>query len=90
MTQNQPLLSEALEATPAGLKALLFAFKLYLLPSGDLQTAVSNVDPATIRTVFTEAEMEIETININVGAIKFLLNEVPFLEKKLDEYLKAL
>lgn len=84
MTEPAPL------STSDGTKAVLFSYKLYLLPDGNLQSSISNIDPDVIVKVFQEASMEQESIGMNVSAIKFLLDRMTMLDRELGDHLQSL
>lgn len=81
MDPNLPLQSDQ--------KAVLFTYRLYLLPSGDLQSSISNVEPEVLKRVVSET-LPIEEQNLLASAVQFLIAEMGDVETRLDKHLSAL
>jgi hypothetical protein len=75
-----------------GTRALLFSYKMYLMPNGDIKTAVSNVDTDKLKAIFVEGmggEAEEYANQVN-SAIHCALRNAENLDKEISEHLAAL
>lgn len=90
---NLPLQSEpelGTVETSNGPKAVIFQYRMYLLPSGDIQSSVSNVDPVVFMKVLAEGGIEAETQNMYAAVIRQLVRDAEMLDVNVEHLMKSM